>query len=172
MMQYDMQLCFQSLAEAHAQIWQDAQWDPSQALAGELCFLQTYFVKGLVASKAVASNHFRDMRPLLAAPLPEATHLARALLKMDPEDMAEDSCLSEGDGGDNDDEAPEATPADHYELAMAPERLTMDLPVQIAIFVYVYANFAHAAVQVWLAGLVRRPQMLGAAIHGHWWLFH
>ena len=30
--------------------------------------------------------------------------------------------------------------ADTYELSMAPERLTMDLPVQIAIFVYAYAK--------------------------------
>ena len=97
--------------------------------------LQTYFVKVPVASKAMASNHLRNMSPLLAAPLPEAPHSACALPEMDPEDMAEDSCESEVDGGDDDD-TPEAAPADHYKLAMAPKCLTMDLPIQIAVFVY------------------------------------
>ena len=54
---------------------------------------------------------------------------------MDPEDMAEDSCVPEVDGGDNDD-TPEAAPADHYKLVMAPVCLTTDLPIQSAIFVY------------------------------------
>ena len=32
------------------------------------------------------------------------------------------------------------TVADHYELAMAPERLTMDLLIQITVCVYAYAK--------------------------------
>ena len=154
-MQYDRHQCFQSLAEACAQKQWDAHRDPLQALAGEslkllmtsvygkcsenkTCFMQTYFVKGPVDSKAVASNRFRDMRPLLAIPLPEVTHSACALPEMDPEDMTEDSGEPEGDG--DEDDAPEAVPADHYQLAMAPEHLTMDLLVQITVFGYTYAK--------------------------------
>ena len=51
-------------------------------------FMQTYFVKGPVASKAVCSNRFRDMKPLLAAPLSEAAHSVRARPEMDLEDMS------------------------------------------------------------------------------------
>ena len=69
LMQYDRLQCFQSLARACAQKQGDTQQDSSQALAGESAkllmtsvygkccenktrFLQTYFVKGPVASKA------------------------------------------------------------------------------------------------------------------------
>ena len=53
---------------------------------------------------------------------------------MDPEDMFADRW----EPGD----AVHATTAgaDNYELSMVPERLTMDFPVQIAVFVYAYAK--------------------------------
>ena len=88
-------------------------------------------MKGPVASKAIVPNCFRDMRPLLAAPLPEATHSVRVCPEMDPEDMAE----VDGNRGDNEDDenAPEAVLADYYELTLAPKHLTMDLPIQITI---------------------------------------
>ena len=174
-MQYDRHQCFQSLAEACAQEQWDAQRDPLQALAGESVkllmtsvygkcsenktrFMQTYFVKGPVDSKAVASNRFRDMRPLLAIPLPEVTHSARALPEMDPEDMTEDSGEPEGDG--DEDDAPEAVPADHYQLAMAPERLTMDLLVQITVFGYTYAKLRMLQLQY---------DLLGEYADHRWW---
>ena len=73
--------------------------------------MQMYCVKGPVASQAVASNHLRDMRPLLVAPLPEATLSVHALPEMDPEDVAEDS--GEPEGGSDNDNAPEAAPVGH-----------------------------------------------------------
>ena len=53
---------------------------------------------------------------------------------MDPEDMCADGWEPE--------DAVHATTAgvDTYELSMAPERLTMDFPGQIVIFVYTYAK--------------------------------
>ena len=53
------------------------------SMCGKCCenkahFLQTYFLKGPVASKAVCSKRFRDMKPLLPTPLTDATHLVRA----------------------------------------------------------------------------------------------
>ena len=89
-----------------------------------------FFVRGGATSKDMRSI---DMRPLLPAPLPEAAHTVRAYAKMDPEDMSGDSCEPE-------DDALETVAVDHYELAMAPECLTMDLPVQIAVFMYAYAK--------------------------------
>ena len=88
-MQYDRRRCFQALAANCTQKRRDAHQDPLQALAGESVkllmtnvygkrcenkahFSQTYFVKGPAASKAVCSKRFRDMKPLLPAPLPES----------------------------------------------------------------------------------------------------
>ena len=106
-MQYDRCRCFQALTENCTQKRRDTCKDPSQALAresatllmtsvyGKCCenkarFLQTYFVKGPAASKAVCSKHFRYMKPLLPAPLSDAAHSVRACPEMDPEDMSED----------------------------------------------------------------------------------
>ena len=107
LMQYDRHRCFQALAENCAQKWWDARQDPSQALAREsakllmtsvygkccenkACFMQLYFVKGLAASKAVCSKRFRDMMPLLAAPLSEVAHSVRACPETHPENMSAD----------------------------------------------------------------------------------
>ena len=150
LLQYDRRRCFQSLAEDCAQKRRDAQRDPSQALVGECAkllmtsvygkccenksrFLCTYFVKGSAASKAVRSRRFRDMKALTAEPLAEAAHAARSNPDFDVEDLFADGWEPEDDDG--------PVAADGlYELAMAPERLTADLPVQIAVFVYAYAK--------------------------------
>ena len=79
--------------------------------------------KGATPSKAVCSNCFRDMRPLLSTPQP----------KLDPEDMSGDSFQHQND-------VLETATADHYELAMAQERLTLYLPIQITVFVYGYVH--------------------------------
>ena len=55
---------------------------------------------------------------------------------MDREYMAENSSVPEVDN----DDAPEVALKDHYELAMAPKRLTNDLLVQVTIFMYAYAK--------------------------------
>ena len=75
------------------------------------------------------------MKPLLPAPLPDVAHSVRACPKTDPEDMSVDRWEPE--------DVVHATTAgtDTYELSMVPERLTMDLPIQIAVFVYAYAKF-------------------------------
>ena len=151
LMQYNRSWCFHALAENCAQKRWDAYQGPSQALAGESAkllmtsvhgkccenkahILQMYFVKGPVASKEVCSKCFRDMKPLLPAPLLEAAHSVRACPEMDPEDMSVDGWEPE--------DVVHATTAvvDTYELSMAPECLTMDLPFQIAVFIYAYAK--------------------------------
>ena len=92
LMQDDRRWGFKSLAEDCAQKRRDTQRDPSQALARELAkllmtnlyvkrFLRIYFMKGATTSKAMCSNCFMDMRPLLSTPQPE----------LDPEDMSVDS---------------------------------------------------------------------------------
>ena len=86
-------------------------------------------MRGATASKAVASKRFRDMRPLLATPLPEAAHSVCIWPEMDPEDNTEDSC----DPEDDDEDAHAVAPVDHYELAMAPELLTIGLPGHNAV---------------------------------------
>ena len=68
----------------------------------------------------------------------------------DLEDMAEDSGEPEGNG--DDDDTPEVTPADHYELAMASECLTMDLPVQVTVFLYASAMLCMVQFQYDLLG--------------------
>ena len=150
-MQYDRRWCFQALAENCAQKRRDALQGPSQALAGEsvkllvtsmygkcsenkACFLQTYFVKGPAASKATFFKRFRDMKPLLLAPLSEMAQSVHACPEMDPENMS-------ADGWEPEDMVHATTVVvGTYELSMAPERLTMDLPIQIAVFVYAYAK--------------------------------
>ena len=150
-MQYNRPQCFEALTANCAQKQRHAHQDPSQALAGEsakllmtsvyrkccenkACFPQTYIVKGPAASKAVCSKRLRDMKPLLPALLPDAAHSVRACTKMDPEDMSVDGWEPE--------DVIHATIAgvDTYELSMASECLTMDLPAQIAVFVYAYAK--------------------------------
>ena len=140
LMQDDSRWRFKSLAGDCAQKRRDTQRDPPQALARELAkflmtslygkscenkkrFLRTYFMKGAMPSKTVCSNCFRDMRPLLSTPQPE----------LDPEDMSEDSFQHQND-------VLETEMADHYELAMAQERLTLYLPIQITVFVYGYVH--------------------------------
>ena len=103
-MQCDRRWCFQALAENCTQKRQDAYQDPSQALAGKFAkllmtsvygkccenkprFWQSYFVKGPAASKAVCSKCFRDMKPLLPAPLSDAAQSVCACPEMDPEDI-------------------------------------------------------------------------------------
>ena len=151
LMQYDRHQCFQALAENSTQKRRDAHQDPSQALAGESAkllmtsvygkccenkarSLQTYSVKGPVASKAVCSKRFRYMKPRLPASSSESAHSVRVCPEMDPEDMSV--------AGWEPEDMVHATTvgADTYELSMVPERLTMDLPVQIAVFVYAYAK--------------------------------
>ena len=150
-MQYDRCRCFQALAENCTQKQWDARQDMSQALAGESAkllmtsvygkccenkahFMQTYFVKGPAASKAVCSKRFRDTKPLLATPLSEAAHSVCACPEMDPEDMS-------ADGWEPEDVVHATTaPVDICKLSMAPENLSMDLPVQITVFVYAYAT--------------------------------
>ena len=83
-----------------------------------------------MASKAIHSNPFRDMRPLLGHPLPEVAHSLRSTSELDPEVMSVDSWEPEG----------WESALDLYELSMVPEHLTMDLPIQITIFVYAYAK--------------------------------
>ena len=74
------------------------------------------------------------MKPLLPAPLPDTAHSVRACPEMDPEDMSADGWVRE------DVVHVTTAGAETYELSVAPERLTMDLPVQIAVFVYAYAK--------------------------------
>ena len=140
LMQDDSRWGFKSLAGDCAQKRRDTQRDPPQALARELAkllmtslygkscenkkrFLRTYFMKGATPSKAICSNCFRDMRPLLSTPQP----------KLDPEDMSGDSFQHQND-------VLETEMADHYELAMAQEHLTLYLPIQITVFVYGYVH--------------------------------
>ena len=162
-MQYDRHWCFQALAANCAQKLWDAHQDPSQALAresvkllmtsvyGKCCenmarFSHTYFVKGPAASKAVCSKRFRDMKPLLPLPLPDAAHSVRACPDMDLEDMSADGLEPE--------DAVHATTAgaDTYELFMAPEPLTMDLQAQIPVFVYAYAKLRMLQFRYYLLG--------------------
>ena len=86
------------------------------------------------------------MTPLLVQPLPEMAHCVRS----DPEDILLDACdIEEGAGM-----------ADHFELPMAPEHITMDLAVQIAVFVYAYAR---------LRMIQFRYDLMGEYIkHGGW----
>ena len=136
LMQDDRRWGFKSLAGDCAQKRRDTQRDPSQALARELAkllmtslygkscenkkrFLRIYFMKGATTSKAVCSNCFRNMRPLLSTE--------------DPEDMSGDSFQHQND-------VLETATADHYKLAMAQERLTLYLPIQITVFVYGYVH--------------------------------
>ena len=86
------------------------------------------FVKGSAASKSLYCNSFRDTIPLLAGPLTNAAHSTRSCPDVD---MSVDGWEHENELG---------TVADHYELGMAPERLTTDLPIQITVFVYAYAK--------------------------------
>ena len=168
LLQYDRRRCFQSLAEDCAQKRRDAQQDPSQALVGESAkllmtsvygkccenksrFLRTYFVRGAAASKAVRSARFRDMRPLAAEPMADAAHSARAHPDHEVEDLFADRWEPEGA------EAP--TPGGVYELAMAPEFLTADLPVQIAVFVYAYAKLRMLQFRYDLLGRYLDPRL-------------
>ena len=90
-------------------------------------FLLTYFLQCKVASKAMHTNCFRDMRPTFAAC---TSAWGGPLVACPPRD---------GPRGHDwgqlpEDDTLETAPADHYEFAMAPEHQTLDLPVQIANF--------------------------------------
>ena len=148
-MQYDKRRCFDHVVTDAANKRRAADKDPSQQIAaecakllsnavyGKLCeqksrFRDISFVNRPAASAAVSSPRFRDMAKLdSCGSVPHP--MAAADQEMEPEAMAtlEDICTVE----DN-----VTSSGDVYELSMAPRKIIMDLPVQIAFFVYAYAK--------------------------------
>ena len=148
-MQYDKRRCFDHVVTDAANKRRAADKDPSQQMAGEcakllsnavygkLCerksrFRDVSFVNGPTASAAVSSPRFRDMTKLdecrtLPHPMAAADHDTEPEAMVTMEDICpvDDGSMSSGDV---------------YELSMAPRKVIMDLPVQIAFFVYAYAK--------------------------------
>jgi G:T-mismatch repair DNA endonuclease (very short patch repair protein) len=149
-LQYSPQSCFKDVTEDAANKRRAADRDPSQKLAGESAkllvnsiygkccenkarFCETSFVSGPVASAAVCMPRFRDMTKLKSYADVAVPTDARDP-DLEPEAMLtlQDHWEIEDCGDINDD--------DVYELSLAPKKIQMDLPVQIAFFVYAYAK--------------------------------
>ena len=152
-MQFDKRPCFSHVTENAANKRRAADKDSTQKLAGEsakllpnsiygkMCerksrFKEVTFVNGPTASAAVCSPRFRDMTRLdLSGELPPPIYAEDP--DMDPESMPLLNDMSPVLNGDSPVQDQEF---DMYELSMAPRRIHMDLPVQIAFMVYAYAK--------------------------------
>ena len=147
-MQYRRSRCFLRVTENAAEKRRIADLDSSQKLAGEstkllansiygkTCerksrFKEVKFVSGAAASAAVCSKRFHDMTKLEAyGELPMPSDAKDRTIDPDSLTSLQDMCHVDE----------ESERSDVYELSMAPRKINMDLPIQIAFFVYSYAK--------------------------------
>ena len=150
-LQYQNQQCFLQVTTDVANKRRAADKDPSQKLAGESAkllansiygkcceskarFREITFVTGPAASAAVCSRRFRDM-----SRLGTNDNIPPPVMAGD-RDLEPDNMISMQDVNSTNDMIGDEKDEDVYELSMAPRKIFMDLPVQIAFFVYAYAK--------------------------------